>query len=329
MSRGEERTTVTKIVIAAPQRDAQRVAEISARHPGTELVIAANRDQVLDLIGDADGLFGAVNAMEFAAAEQIRWIQAGSAGVEWLWNVPALQARDDVTVTNMRSAHAATIADHCFAMLLYFTRGLEDLIAAQGREEWVRGQLGGKLQSLSGRTLGIVGFGNIGRAIGRRGVGFDMKVLAVDAHPGKPGDGVEEVWPLSRLDEMCQALDVLAISAPITPQTRGMIGPAQIGMLKKGSHVMVMSRGNIVDEPALIAALKSGQIAGAGLDVTHEEPLPAGDPLWKAPNCIVTPHTSAASTVTTNLVWKIFEENLGRFERGEPLMNVVDKSLGY
>lgn len=329
MCRGEDESVVTKIVIAAPQRSAERVAEVQARHPGVELVIAENRDQVLDLIGDADGLFGAVNAMEFAAAEQIRWIQAGSAGVEWLWNVPALQGRDDVVVTNMRSAHAATIADHCFAMLLHFTRCLGELIEYQGREEWARGQLGGRLQALSGRTLGIVGFGNIGRAIGRRGVGFDMRVLAVDAHPGDPGDGAEEVWPLSRLDEMCRELDVLAISAPITPQTRGMIGPAQIGMLKPGSHVMVMSRGNIVDEPALIAALKSGQVAGAGLDVTHEEPLPAGDPLWKAPNCIITPHTSAASTVTMNLVWKIFEENLGRFERGEPLMNVVDKSLGY
>jgi phosphoglycerate dehydrogenase-like enzyme len=214
-------------------------------------------------------------------------------------------------------------------MLLYFTRCLEELIEAQGREEWVRGQLRTRLQSLSGKTLGIVGFGNIGRAIGRRGAGFDMRVLAVDAHPGKPGDGAEEVWPLSRLDEMCRELDVLAISAPITPETRGMIGPDQIGMLKPGSFVMVMSRGNIVNEPALIEALKSGQVAGAGLDVTHEEPLPAGDPLWKAPNCIVTPHTSAASSVTTELVWKIFEENLGRFERGEPLMNVVDKRLGY
>src|SRR3954453_8355429 len=242
----EAGTTGTKIVIVAPQRDAAKVAEIQARHPGTELVVAANRDQVLDLIGDADGLFGAVNAMEFAAAEQIKWIQAGSAGVEWLWNVPALQGRDDVVVTNMRSAHAATIADHCFAMLLYFVRDLKDLIDHQSRGEWARGQLGGKLESLSGRTLGIVGFGNIGRAIGRRGVGFDMKVLAVDAHPGQPGDGAEAVWQLDRLDEMCQAIDVLAISAPITPQTRGMIGSKQIGMLKHGSHVMVMSRGNIV-----------------------------------------------------------------------------------
>src|SRR5688500_11184702 len=179
--------------------------------------------------------------MEFAAAEQLRWIQAFSAGVEWLWNVPALQARDDVVVTNMRSAHAATIADHCFGFLLYFTRALPDFKEFQDREEWGRGRALEKMEALEGKTIGILGFGNIGRAIGRRAVGFGMKVLAVDAHPGDPGDGAEEVWPLDRLDEMCRELGVLAISAPITPETRGLISPARIGMLKQGSYVCVMS----------------------------------------------------------------------------------------
>ena len=319
---------MTKVIIAGPQRDEQRVAELRARHPGVELVVVKDRDEVLDQIGDADGLFGSVNAMEFAAAEQIRWIQAGSAGVEWLWNVPALQARDDVVVTNMRSAHAATIAEHLYAMLLAFSRGLRQFGELQERAEWGRGKVAG-LTAIKDRTMGIVGFGNIGRAIARRADGFEMKVLAVDAFPGEPAHGVEEVWPLSRLDEMCSQIDVLAISAPITPETRGLIGPAQIALLRPGAYVMVMSRGNIVDEPALIAALESGHVAAAGLDVTHEEPLPSSDPLWKAPNVIVTPHTSAASSLTIGLVWEIFEENLGRFTRGEPLMNAVDKRLGY
>jgi len=320
---------VTKIIVATPQRNPERVARVRERHPDVELVVPENRDQVLDLIGDADGFFGSVNAMEFAAAEQLRWIQASSAGVEWLWNVPALQARDDVVVTNMRSAHAATIADHLFAFLLTFTRGLREFAQFQAREEWGRGQLAGKLVALEGLTMGIVGFGNIGRAIGRRAHGFGMNVLAVDAHPGEPAHGVEEVWPLSRLDEMCREINVLAISAPITPETRGLIGSRQISLLKPGAYVMVMSRGNIVDEPALIDALKSGHVAGAGLDVTHVEPLPPGDPLWQAPNVIITPHNSAGSQLTQDLVWSIFEENLGRFERGEPLMNTVDKRLGY
>lgn len=319
---------MTKILIASQQEDTQRIAEIQARHPDVELVAVDDRDQLLDQIGDADGMLGHVTAMEFAAAEQIRWIQAGSAGVEWLWDVPTLQARDDVTVTNMRSAHAATIAEHLYAMLLSFTRALPAFAKLQEQSTWGRGWMPG-MTAIKGLTMGIVGFGNIGRAIARRAEGFEMNVLAVDAFPGEPGNGVAEVWPLSRLDEMCSQIDVLAISAPITPQTRGLIGPKQISLLRPGAYVMVMSRGNIVDEPALIEALKSGRVAAAGLDVTHEEPLSSDDPLWKAPNCIITPHISALSRLTMDLVWSIFEENLGRFKRGEPLMNVVDKKLGY
>ncbi|MCC7369324.1 MAG: D-2-hydroxyacid dehydrogenase [Chloroflexi bacterium] len=319
---------MTKILIASQQEDSQRIAEIQARHPEVELVAVHDRDHLLDQIGDADGMLGHVTAMEFAAAEQIRWIQAGSAGVEWLWNVPTLQGRDDVVVTNMRSAHAATIAEHLYAMLLSFTRALPAFAKLQEQSHWGRGWMPG-MTAIKGLTMGIVGFGNIGRAIARRAEGFEMNVLAVDAFPGEPGNGVAEVWPLSRLDEMCSQIDVLAISAPITPQTRGLIGPKQIALLRPGAYVMVMSRGNIVDEPALIEALKSGHVAAAGLDVTHEEPLSSDDPLWKAPNCIITPHISALSRLTMDLVWSIFEENLGRFKRGEPLMNVVDKRLGY
>ena len=143
--------------------------------------------------------------------------------------------------------------------------------------------------------MGIVGFGNIGRAIARRATGFEMNVLAVDCEPVPAGEGVAEVWPLARLNELCDAADVLVISAPITPNSRGMIGAEQLRRLKRGSYLLQMSRGGIVDEPALVDALEEGHLAGAGLDVTATEPLPRGDPLWTAPNLIITPHTSAIS----------------------------------
>ncbi len=319
---------MTKVLVITPFGGEGRVAELQSKHPAVELVVAESRDTVLDQIGDVDGVFGGLSPMEFAAAEQLRWIQSSSAGVEWLRDVPALVNRDDVVVTNMRGAHAATIAEHLFAMLLAFTRGLPEFAVFQQREHWGRGEVG-SLRAIKDMTIGIVGFGNIGRAIARRANGFEMRVLAVDAQPVPASDGVGEVWPLSRLDDLCREADVLAISAPITPETTGLIGPAQVALLKRGSYVMAMSRGGIVDEPALIKALESGQLAGAGLDVTRVEPLPAGDPLWKAPNLIITPHDSALSSLTFDLVWSIFDENLGRFERGEPLVNVVDKRLGY
>jgi D-3-phosphoglycerate dehydrogenase len=177
--------------------------------------------------------------------------------------------------------------------------------------------------------MGIVGFGNIGRAIGRRAAGFEMRVLAVDAEPGPSGDGVQQVWPLDRLDELCRESDVLVISAPMTPTSRGMIGAQQIRQMKRGSYVLQVSRGGIVDEAALVDALEDGHLAGAGLDVTATEPLPVGDPLWTAPNLVITPHTSASSQLTTELHWTILSENLGRFQRGEPLINLVDKRRGW
>src|SRR6185437_8957322 len=165
-----------------------------------------------------------------------------------------------------------------------------------------------QLSGIKGLTMGIVGFGNIGRAIARRATGFEMRVLAVDTEVVPPGEGVEEVWPLSRLNEMCRESDVLTISAPITPGSRGMIGREQIRALKRGAYLLVMSRGNIINEAALVDALEEGHLAGAGLDVTATEPLPVGDPLWTAPNVVVTPHSSAASALTTELAWSILSE---------------------
>ena len=243
-----------------------------------------------------------------------------------MWRVPGLQ-ESEVAVTNMRGAHAATIAEHTFAMLLTHTRGLRAFEQKQREHEWGRGEMA--LSGIKGLTMGIVGFGNIGRAIAHRATGFEMRVLAVDAEPVPAGEGVEEVWPLSRLNELCRESDVLAISAPITPSSRGMIGAEQIRQMRRGSYIMQMSRGGIVDEPALVDALEEGHVAGAGLDVTATEPLPVGDPLWTAPNLIITPHTSAMSDLTWELVWGILAENCGRFMRGEPLMNLVDKKRGW
>jgi D-2-hydroxyacid dehydrogenase (NADP+) len=230
-------------------------------------------------------------------------------------------------VTNMRGAHAVTIAEHTFAMLLTHTRALNGFQEHQREHEWGRGEL--MPVALKGRTMGIIGFGNIGRAIARRANGFEMRVLAVDAESVPPGEGVEQVWPLARLGDLCRESDVLVISAPMTPTSRGMVGGEHIRAMKRGSYLLQMSRGGIVNEAALVDALEEGHLAGAGLDVTETEPLPVGDPLWTAPNLIVTPHTSASSSLTTDLVWSILNENVGRFVRGEPLMNLVDKQRGW
>jgi phosphoglycerate dehydrogenase-like enzyme len=313
------------LVTTALQRDPARFAELEHQH-GIQIVLPPKGEPTAPLMVDVDAVYGQLTADDLANAQRLRWVQSSSAGVEWMWRVPAL-AETDIVVTNMRGAHAATIAEHTFAMLLVQTRGLRMFDQHQREHHWGRGEL--VLTAIKGLTMGIVGFGNIGRAIARRATGFEMRVLAVDAEAVPAGEGVEEVWPLSRLDELCREADVLVIAAPMTPSSRGMIGPRQIGQLKRGAYILQMSRGGIVNEAALVDALEEGRLAGAGLDVTETEPLPVGDPLWTAPNLIITPHSSAFSKLTFELVWSILSENLGRFVRGEPLVNLVDKRRGW
>lgn len=314
-----------KMLVTAFLRDPVRLAELERQYD-VQFVSPPDGQPSASVAGDVDAVFGQLTADEFAAASRLRWVQSPSAGVEWMWRVPGL-ADSDIVVTNMRGAHAATIAEHAFAMLLAHTRGLSFFAERQKNHEWGRRQR--ELLNIKGLTMGIIGFGNIGRAIARRATGFEMRVLAVDAEVVPPGEGVEEVWPLDRLDDLCREVDVLVNSAPITPRSRGMVGRQQIRLLKRGSFVLSMSRGGIIDEPALVDALEEGHLAGAGLDVTATEPLPTGDPLWTAPNLIITPHSSASSKLTTELAWSILSENLGRFTRGETLLNLVDKHRGY
>ena len=271
-----------------------RLKWLQESHPRYQFVAPAKREDVLPELADAEIVFGGVSAEEFDAAKKVKWIQAASAGVEFMWKVPAI-VEHPVLVTNARGAHAATIAEHTFALLLGLTRQIVPHHEYQKLHQWGRGDFSPKLNGIKGLTIAILGFGNIGKAIARRALGFEMNVIAVDAHPVPSIEGVKEVLSLERLDEVCKEADVLAIATPITPQTRGMIGAKQIRAMKPGSYVVAVSRGGIVDEPALIEALKSGHLAGAGLDVTAVVPLPADDPLWDAPNLLITPHDSGAS----------------------------------
>jgi phosphoglycerate dehydrogenase-like enzyme len=306
-------------------QDPVKLAELEQQH-GMKFVVPGDGQSTTDLIGEADAAYGWLTADEFAAQKKLRWVQSASAGVEWIWRVPGL-AESDIVITNMRGAHAVTIAEHTFAMLLVQTRGLLGFQKFQHDHDWNR--TGIEQTNLAGLTMGIVGFGNIGRAIAHRATGFEMRVLAVDAEPGAPGEGVAEVWPLDRLDDMLAESDVLVIAAPWTPSSRDMIRGEHIRRMRRGSYIFQMSRGSIVNEAALVDALEEGHIAGGGLDVTETEPLPVGDPLWTAPNLIVTPHSSAVSPLTTANVWQILDENLKRFTRGEELMNLVDKHRGW
>jgi D-2-hydroxyacid dehydrogenase (NADP+) len=320
-----EDTQTVKVVIAGRANE-QDVEQLRRENPGLEL-IAAGRDELAGALADADGVYClGLTSEQFRAAKKLRWVQSQGAGVEWLGRCPEIVGTD-VAVTNTRGAHAQTIAEHAFGMLLCLTRGLEEQRANQKAHQW--GKPSRQLVGLSGMTLGTIGLGRIGTAIAQRAHGFDMTVVALDANDVPRPDYVSQFWKLDGLNDFLAACDVVAVAIPITAETRGLIGQAQIARMKTGSYLLVMSRGGIVDESAVAAALTEGKLAGAGMDVFENEPLEAESPLWDAPNSILTPHCSGASRQTTALAWSIFAENLGHFVRGEPLSNLVDKKRGY
>ncbi len=295
--------------------------------PQVEFVTGATPEEVIAVGADAEVAFGPVDQQLLEGLTSLKWIASASAGVEWMRNAPGLPATN-ITVTNTRGAHASTIAEHTFGMLVHLARRFDELYEAQKRHEWIRGA-DLPFTGLAGLTMGIVGLGNIGRNIASRAAAFEMDVIAVDAHPVAKPDYVNEVNLLDGLDSLLERSDVVVVTVPITPETRGMIGARELELLKDSAIFMVVSRGGIVNEPALIETLKSGRLLGAALDVTDVEPLPADNPLWDAPRLFITPHCSPTSRQTHTNVMQQLQTNLRHYLAGEPLENMVNKSLGY
>jgi phosphoglycerate dehydrogenase-like enzyme len=296
--------------------------------PDLQKVWATTPEAIAREIVDADVVYGWPTLEQFQAAKQLRWIQVPSAGVEMLCSIPEV-VESDVTITNSRGAHARVIAEHAFAMLLALTRGLYRFEQEKAARRWSREAAIPDVLEIAGWTIGIVGYGQIGQQVARRALGFEMNVLAVDVEAmSDPPHGVE-VWGLDRLPELFEQSDVVVVAAPFTPKTRHLIDADLLTRMKPTAYLLVESRGGIVDEAALVDVLKKGKITAAGLDVFEQEPLGADSELWDVPNLIMTPHLAGASTQKDRRCVEILRENLGRFQRGEPLVNLVDKPKGY
>ena len=285
-------------------------------------------DDVLREIADADVVYGWPTLEQFQAAKQLKWIQIPSAGVEMVCSVPEI-VESDVIITNARGAHARVIAEHTFAMLLAFTRGLHRFEQDKAARRWSREQAIPDVLEIAGWTIGIVGYGQIGQQVARRAIGFEMDVLAVDVNEMPDAPHGVTVWGLDRLPELFEQSDVVVIAAPYTPETHHIITADLLNRMKPTAYFLVESRGGIVDERALIDVLKKGKIAAAGLDVYEQEPLGADSELWDVPNLIMTPHLAGASTQKDRRCVEILRENVGRFQRGETLVNLVDKRRGF
>ena len=296
--------------------------------PDLRIVHVTTPEELAREIVDADVFYGFPTRELLGQARALRWIQSPSAGVNFLQELSDL-VENEIVLTNTRGAHGPSIGEHTFALLFALTRHIPQCVAAQRAHHWARPELYRTSREMRGLTMGIVGYGAIGRAVAQRAKGFDMDVLAVDPHPEPGAPLVAETWAMARLPELLRRSDVVVVAAPLTTESYHLIDAAALAEMKPEAYLIVVSRGGIVDEEALVDALTAGRLAGAGLDVTEVEPLPAESRLWDAPNLIITPHTAGDSSEKERRCVEILRENLLRYAAGEDLLNVVDKRRGY
>jgi phosphoglycerate dehydrogenase-like enzyme len=307
-----------------PCSDVADVAGALAAHPDTEVLYA----------------FG-VPADALALAPRLRWVQLHSAGADHLLGLPIMH--NDVLLTTSSGIHATPIAEYVLASMLAHRWQVARWTGCQRERLWPpdRWSLYARPE-LRASTLGIVGYGSIGREVGRLAQAFGMHVLAMGRSPSTaergyavPGTGdpqgtiPERFYSPAALREMLHECDYVVISLPLTPATTHLIGEGELRAMKPSAYLVNISRGAIVDEAALVRALREGWIAGAGLDVFEREPLPAESPLWELESALISPHVAGYSPHYDERATALFADNLRRYLAGEPLLNLVDKKAGY
>jgi phosphoglycerate dehydrogenase-like enzyme len=302
------------------------VPELQRAAPQTKLV--ETRAASAREIAGADVAIGVCSAELLSQAKQLQWIQWLSAGVERCVQQPAMHERH-ILLTNLQRTMGPSMAEHVIGMMLALSRRFEFFLKEQEHSHWAGDEPRPQIADLEGRTVLVVGLGGIGTEVARRAHAFDMRVIATRASGRTGPDYVSYVGLPDELLKLAKEADFVVNCAPLTPQTTGIFDQEFFATLKPGAYFLSVGRGRSTVTADLIAALKSGRLAGAGLDVVDPEPLPADSPLWKVPNVIITPHVSADTAFAQEQRNAVIIENLRRYAAGEPMLSVVDVERGY
>jgi phosphoglycerate dehydrogenase-like enzyme len=301
------------------------IAELRKSAPANVLIVTPSPDQIAAEIVDADALVSPeLTRAELQTAKQLKWVQVLNAGSEGI--VPVFK-NTDITLTNLKVVLGPEVADHAMALLLSLTRGLYETIPSRGK--WEVPKNVSQLTELRGKTAVIVGVGGVGTQIAERANGFGMVIIGVDPKDTPPASFIKQMVKPNQIDAVLPQADVVFIAVPETPETRGMIGARQFKEMKQGAYFIDVSRAAIFSTDALVQALESRHLAGAGLDVTDPEPLPSNHPLWKFENVVITPHIAGASDSALPRILDLLKKNIALFAADQPLLNVVDKNKGY
>jgi len=255
----------------------------------------------------------------------LKWAQLASAGVDRVLKSTAVMKRD-VILTNASGVHAIPISEHILSFMFAFARNLPRHMRSQVAGKWERLA---EIKELEGTTVGLIGVGKIGEKTAEKAKALNMKVLGVRRNPQRTSSFVDRMYGPEGLHKVLARSDWVVVAAVGTAETHGLIGEPELAVMKKSAVVINIARGSVIQEKALIQALQENRIAGAGLDVFEKEPLSESSPLWQMPNVIITPHVAGGTPHYVDRLIDIFVENLKRYQAGDPLINVVDKELGY
>jgi phosphoglycerate dehydrogenase-like enzyme len=309
------------------------LAALRARFPGVTFAAADDRPTLAREAADAEVFFGFEFPPELVpAAPRLRWIQSISAGIERNLSAPVVER--GIAVSNGSGIAAAGIAEHVIAAMLVLCRNLHVAIGLQREARWDRPAVmagtGMPVRELAGSRVAVLGLGPIGATVARHAAALGATVRGMRRHPPARAEApYDAVVGPDGLDALLAWADFLVLAVPHTPETERMIGARELGLLRREAYLVNVARGSVVDEDALVDALRRGAIAGAALDVFHEEPLPAASPLWHLPNVILTPHVAGVTPRYFERALELFTDNLERYLAGRPVRNLVDPALGY
>lgn len=315
-----------RVVVRA---DSERIEWLKEAAPGVELVSAMSQQDAVLAVPEADAIIGFCSAEIIHVGRKLRWIQLPYAGVESCVAIKEFRGRN-ILLTNAQRVYGPEIAEHVLAMMLAFSRGLNTHLLEQRSGRWVRDRLPEeRYWELTGKTILIVGLGGIGTEVARRAHALGMRVVATRISSRKGPEFVDYVGLADELMTLTPSADVVVNATPLTSATTDLFDAEYFASMKPQAYFINVGRGRSVATQDLVAALREGAIAGAGLDVTEPEPLPPEHPLWRLPNVIITPHVAAISDLRVERLWRVMRENLRRYVAGERMLSVVNVRRGY